>query len=80
VIRTKMKAREKASRQLRFLEGIDGRYDYRGIATNSDLIPLIVWKTYIISGTAVRTSSNRVSTAMSWIVSPAIHGGEVSVV
>ena len=46
VIRTKLKAKEKPSKQPRLLDGMEGRYDYQVIATNSDLTPLIVWRTY----------------------------------
>lgn len=46
VIRTKLKAKEKPSKQLRLLTGSEARYDYQVIATNSDLPALTVWRTY----------------------------------
>jgi hypothetical protein len=46
VIRTKLKVREKPSKQLMLLDSTESRYDYQVIATNSDLTPLIVWRTY----------------------------------
>jgi len=46
VIRTKLKAKEKPSKQLKLLHGSEDRYDYQVIATNSNVAPLIVWRTY----------------------------------
>jgi hypothetical protein len=46
VIRKKLRAKQKPSKQLKLLGGMESRYDYQVIATNSPSSPLNVWRTY----------------------------------